>query len=164
MTVVVPSPTSSSCVRLSSIMLFAAGWETSISRRIAWPSFVSTIPPIGSRSIFNIALGPRHDRIISATLREDSHVSMRPHQSFERLPPAMLTSSRQLCWKAVLFFPFAFPRSGCLPCQSQHSSSSKDLGRRTVRGPGTGVKRVLITTTGACILAAYCSQVVSSRV
>lgn len=35
MTVVVPSPTSSSCVRLSSIMLLAAGWETSISRRMA---------------------------------------------------------------------------------------------------------------------------------
>lgn len=35
MTVVVPSPTSSSCVLLSSIMDFAAGWATSISRRIA---------------------------------------------------------------------------------------------------------------------------------
>lgn len=35
MTVVVPSPTSSSCVLLSSIILLAAGWETSISRRMA---------------------------------------------------------------------------------------------------------------------------------
>jgi len=49
-------------------MLFAAGCETSISRRIACPSFVNTIPPIGSNSIFSIAFGPRHDRIISATL------------------------------------------------------------------------------------------------
>lgn len=49
-------------------MLLAAGWETSISRRIACPSFVSTIPPIGSSSIFSMALGPRHDRIMSATL------------------------------------------------------------------------------------------------
>jgi hypothetical protein len=49
-------------------MLFAAGCETSISRRIAWPSFVNTIPPIGSNSILSIALGPKHDRIISATL------------------------------------------------------------------------------------------------
>jgi len=40
MTVVVPSPTSSSCVLLSSIMLLAAGCATSISRRIAFPSFV----------------------------------------------------------------------------------------------------------------------------
>lgn len=32
MTEVVPSPTSSSCARLSSIMCFAAGWFTSISR------------------------------------------------------------------------------------------------------------------------------------
>jgi len=67
-TVVVPSPTSSSCVRLNSIILFAAGCATSISRKIAWPSFVSTIPPIGSRSIFNIAFGPRHDLMMSATL------------------------------------------------------------------------------------------------
>ncbi len=73
MTVVVPSPTSSSCVRLSSIMLFAAGWATSISRRMAWPSLVSTIPPMGSRSILSIAFGPRHDRIMSATLLELGH-------------------------------------------------------------------------------------------
>ena len=68
MTVVVPSPTSSSCVLLSSIMLFAAGCATSISRKIAWPSFVRTIPPIGSSSILSMAFGPRHDLIISATL------------------------------------------------------------------------------------------------
>lgn len=67
-TVVVPSPTSSSCVRLSSIMLFAAGCDTSISRRMAWPSLVSTMPPMGSNSIFSMALGPRQDRMMSATL------------------------------------------------------------------------------------------------
>jgi hypothetical protein len=39
-TLVVPSPHSSSCVRLSSIMFFAAGWATSISRRIELPSLV----------------------------------------------------------------------------------------------------------------------------
>lgn len=49
-------------------MLFAAGCATSISRRMAWPSFVRTIPPIGSSSIFSMALGPRHERIISATV------------------------------------------------------------------------------------------------
>lgn len=70
MTVVVPSPTSSSWVRLLSIMLFAAGCETSISRRIACPSFVKTMPPMGSSSIFSMALGPRHDRMMSATLGE----------------------------------------------------------------------------------------------
>ena len=68
MTVVVPSPTSSSCVLLSSIMLLAAGCATSISRSMAWPSLVRTMPPIGSSSILSIALGPRHDRMISATL------------------------------------------------------------------------------------------------
>lgn len=68
MTVVVPSPTSSSCVLASSIMLFAAGCATSISRRMACPSLVRTMPPMGSRSIFNMALGPKHDRIMSATL------------------------------------------------------------------------------------------------
>ena len=55
-------------VRASSIMLFAAGWATSISRRMAWPSFVSTMPPMGSSNIFSIALGPRHDRMMSATV------------------------------------------------------------------------------------------------
>jgi hypothetical protein len=40
-TLVVPSPHSSSWVLLSSIMFFAAGWATSISRKIAFPSFVS---------------------------------------------------------------------------------------------------------------------------
>lgn len=68
MTVVVPSPTSSSCVLLSSIMLLAAGCATSISRRIAWPSLVRTMPPMGSSSIFNIAFGPRHDLMMSATV------------------------------------------------------------------------------------------------
>jgi hypothetical protein len=68
MTVVVPSPTSSSCVRLSSIMLLAAGCATSISRRIAWPSLVRTMPPMGSSSIFSMAFGPRHDLMMSATV------------------------------------------------------------------------------------------------
>mmetsp|Transcript_51832 Transcript_51832/g.83656 ORF Transcript_51832/g.83656 Transcript_51832/m.83656 type:complete len:231 (+) Transcript_51832:1364-2056(+) len=67
MTEVVPSPTSSSWARESSIMLLAAGCLTSISRRIAWPSFVITMPPIGSRSIFNMDRGPRVVRMMSAT-------------------------------------------------------------------------------------------------
>jgi hypothetical protein len=49
-------------------MLLAAGCATSISRRIAWPSLVRTMPPMGSSSIFNIALGPRHDLMMSATV------------------------------------------------------------------------------------------------
>ena len=66
-TEVVPSPTSSSWVRESSIMLFAAGCETSTSRRMLFPSFVNEMPPMGSRSIFNMERGPRVVRIISAT-------------------------------------------------------------------------------------------------
>lgn len=84
MTVVVPSPTSSSWVRLSSIILFAAGWETSISLRIAWPSFVRTIPPIGSSSIFSMALGPRHDRMMSETLEDEPLASARAAHKQER--------------------------------------------------------------------------------
>lgn len=45
---VVPSPVSSSCARLISIMLLAGGCLTVISRRSQLPSFVITIPPIGS--------------------------------------------------------------------------------------------------------------------
>ena len=86
MTDVVPSPHSSSCVLLSSIMFLAAGCATSISRKMAFPSFVSLqvvdrfsihskeknltdkMPPIGSKIIFSIALGPKHVRITSATV------------------------------------------------------------------------------------------------
>ena len=66
-TLVVPSPTSSSCDRESSSMLLAAGWATSISRRMALPSLVMTMPPMGSSSIFNMDLGPSVLRTISAT-------------------------------------------------------------------------------------------------
>lgn len=65
-TLVVPSPTSSSYALLISNILFAAGCFTSISRRIACPSLDNTIPPIGSINIFNIDLGPKVLTIISA--------------------------------------------------------------------------------------------------
>ena len=58
-------------------MLLAAGWETSISRRMAWPSLVSTMPPMGSSSILSMALGPRHDRMMSATLGRSAAVRWR---------------------------------------------------------------------------------------
>mmetsp|Transcript_5841 Transcript_5841/g.19877 ORF Transcript_5841/g.19877 Transcript_5841/m.19877 type:complete len:502 (-) Transcript_5841:120-1625(-) len=67
MTDVVPSPTSSSCVRESSIIDLAHGCDTSISRKMALPSFVSTMPPDASKSIFSIERGPRVVRIMSAT-------------------------------------------------------------------------------------------------
>eukprot|EP00052_Salpingoeca_macrocollata_P024202 m.215650 g.215650 ORF g.215650 m.215650 type:complete len:317 (+) comp22205_c16_seq1:1195-2145(+) len=68
MTEVVPSPTSSSCVREISIMDLAAGCCTVISRKMALPSLVITMVPIGSISIFSMARGPRHVRITSATV------------------------------------------------------------------------------------------------
>ncbi len=40
---------------------------TLISRRIALPSFVMTMPPRGSRSILSIDLGPSVVRMMSAT-------------------------------------------------------------------------------------------------
>lgn len=66
-TEVVPSPTSSSYALESSIMLFAVGWLASISLKIALPSFVITIPPIGSINIFSIDLGPKVEVTMSAT-------------------------------------------------------------------------------------------------
>lgn len=57
-TLFVPSPTYSSCARLISIKLFAAGCTTSIYLSIAFPSFVRTMPPIGSKSILSIDFGP----------------------------------------------------------------------------------------------------------
>ena len=67
MTDVVPSPTSSSCARDSSIMLLAAGWLTSTSRRMQLPSLVMTMPPIGSSNILSIDRGPNVVRMMSAT-------------------------------------------------------------------------------------------------
>jgi hypothetical protein len=49
-------------------MLLAAGWFTSHSRRIAFPSLVTTTPPMGSSSILSIERGPRHVRTRSATV------------------------------------------------------------------------------------------------
>mmetsp|Transcript_10961 Transcript_10961/g.31060 ORF Transcript_10961/g.31060 Transcript_10961/m.31060 type:complete len:261 (+) Transcript_10961:1107-1889(+) len=66
-TLVVPSPTSSSWLLASSIIDFAAGWVTSISRKIALPSFVITMPPEASRIIFSIDRGPSVVRTTSAT-------------------------------------------------------------------------------------------------
>jgi hypothetical protein len=111
MTVVVPSPTSSSCVRLSSIMLLAAGCDTSISRRMAWPSFVRTMPPMGSSSIFSMALGPKHDRMMSATLGGENGklVAVGCCDMVE-----LLTSSRPRYLTAELSFRSASHRSGCL--------------------------------------------------
>lgn len=65
-TLVVPSPTSSSYDLEISNIDFAAGWLTSISLKMACPSFDKTIPPIGSNNIFNIDLGPRVVTITSA--------------------------------------------------------------------------------------------------
>mmetsp|Transcript_16990 Transcript_16990/g.50710 ORF Transcript_16990/g.50710 Transcript_16990/m.50710 type:complete len:215 (-) Transcript_16990:136-780(-) len=67
MTEVVPSPTSSSWVLLSSMMLFAAGCDTSISLKMALPSFVMTMPPLASRSIFSMDLGPSVVLMMSET-------------------------------------------------------------------------------------------------
>ncbi|KOO27437.1 t-complex protein 1 subunit alpha [Chrysochromulina tobinii] len=67
MTDVVPSPTSSSCARESSIMDLAAGCDTSTSRRIEFPSLVITMPPIGSRIILSIERGPSVERMMSET-------------------------------------------------------------------------------------------------
>lgn len=84
MTDVVPSPTSSSCARLSSIMLFAAGCDTSTSRKIALPSFVMTMPPMGSRSILSIERGPSVVRTMSDTACSRSKAHVRTSASFKR--------------------------------------------------------------------------------
>ena len=56
--VVVPSPTISSCVFAISTIIFAAGCSTSISFRIAAPSFVIVMSPKLSISILSIPRGP----------------------------------------------------------------------------------------------------------
>ena len=60
--VVVPSPTSLSCVRATSITIFAPGVFTAISPRIVAPSFVITIsPPAWFTSILSMPRGPSVD-------------------------------------------------------------------------------------------------------
>ncbi len=56
--VVVPSPTMSSWVLAISTIIFAAGCSTSISLRIAAPSFVMVMSPSESISILSMPLGP----------------------------------------------------------------------------------------------------------
>ena len=64
--VVVPSPTSSSCVFATSTNILAAGCSISISLRIVTPSFVTTISPIPSTSILSIPFGPNVVLTVSA--------------------------------------------------------------------------------------------------
>ena len=66
-------------------MFLAAGWATSISRRIAFPSLVNLVdtdrqlqnsryfqtyrmPPMGSKIILSMDFGPKQVRITSATV------------------------------------------------------------------------------------------------
>ena len=63
---VVPSPTSSSCVFAISAIIFAAGCSISISLNIVAPSFVMTTSPIESTNILSIPFGPRVDLTAAA--------------------------------------------------------------------------------------------------
>lgn len=139
MTVVVPSPTSSSCVLLSSIMLLAAGCATSISRSIACPSLVMTMPPMGSRSILSIALGPRHDRTMSATLG----LSVQGRSGLEENVRLGRCDVRDLRFPADLSVAILRILED-LVSRELYSSSRIEA----VAGP----QNILITTTGACIL------------
>ena len=65
---VVPSPHSSSCVLLSSIMFLAAGWATSISRKMAFPSFVSLVDR------FNIRRKEKRSDVQDASHRVQDHL------------------------------------------------------------------------------------------
>src|SRR5581483_10423911 len=65
--VVVPSPTSFSCVLATSMIIFAAGCATSISLRMVAPSLVMTTSPMLSTSILSMPFGPRVERTASAT-------------------------------------------------------------------------------------------------
>ena len=58
---VVPSPTSLSCVFAISTIIFAAGCSMSISFSIVAPSFVITTSPIESTNILSIPFGPNVD-------------------------------------------------------------------------------------------------------
>ncbi len=95
--VVVPSPTSSSCVLATSTSIFAAGCSICISSRIVTPSFVITISPKLSTSILSIPLGPRVVLTASATA---------------------FAAAILLCWASfpkVLKVPSGNTRIGCPP-------------------------------------------------
>ena len=65
--VVVPSPTSASCVFAISTIIFAAGCSMSISFKMVTPSFVMVMSPIPSMSILSMPFGPSVDRTAAAT-------------------------------------------------------------------------------------------------
>jgi hypothetical protein len=81
-------------------MLLAAGWATSISRRMAWPSLVRTMPPMGSSSIFSMALGPRHDRMMSATVLAAVMLEIWALRPNCRSPPGVCVSVVGVSWEA----------------------------------------------------------------
>ncbi len=65
--VVVPSPTSFSCVFAISTIIFAAGCSISISFKILTPSFVTVMSPTASTSILSMPFGPKVVLIESLT-------------------------------------------------------------------------------------------------
>ena len=66
-TVVVPSPASTSCEAERSTSIFAVGCDTCICFRIVAPSFVMTTSPCGEEIILSMPRGPSEVRTASAT-------------------------------------------------------------------------------------------------
>ena len=66
-TVVVPSPASTSCDFDRSTSILAVGCATSICFRMVAPSLVMTTSPMESTSILSMPLGPKVERTASAT-------------------------------------------------------------------------------------------------
>ncbi len=81
--VVVPSPTSSSWVRATSTIIFAAGCSISISLRIVTPSFVMTTSPSVSTNILSMPFGPRV--VLTAEATALAAVIFMPWASFPRV-------------------------------------------------------------------------------
>jgi hypothetical protein len=71
------------------------------------------MPPMGSSSIFSMALGPRHERMISATLCSGM-VSGAQRCRLDETRGSKHTFWRRGCWTAGLSAQSASHRSGCL--------------------------------------------------
>lgn len=155
-------------------MLFAAGCDTSISRKMACPSFVKTIPPIGSKSIFNMALGPRQDRIMSATLEKCGRSERRLSSMLLLFPGRGISNSHlgsgdvgQLCLSASL----PFTASGvCRQASRQFGTASESLtgaswwGEQPTHNQHRGLHLDLLATKWAVKWEQTCLEVESKGI
>lgn len=102
---------------------------------------------MGSRSILSMAFGPRHDRIISATLHIPPFRLVTISSCIEGFAEGFLTF-----WQLRYLTSVPFGRSVSLHSGYLEPDISNDTREGRLQADAREYLYVLITTTGACIL------------